>query len=230
MRTKILGVVLMSLCFSSYAQPSQSLDELKSLAKHYLSHAMGQLTDAKIDVQVGYLDPRLRLSPCPKALLEVFLPPGNKPMNTNTVGLRCNSARPWSVYIPVKTAVFANVVMAVRPLYRGQMIQSADLTQQAIAINRLQNGYFRDRQAVIGKVVEKSIQPGEPLTPRHLALPKVLKKGQKVQIIAQFAGVKVTSSGTAMSDGSRGETVKIQTNHKVIDAQVQTTDRVEVIL
>ena len=86
-----LGAILASLLFlfSSIciANDFQDQDEILASARAFLEAEQLKALDRRGEVEMGRLDPRLRLAACP-GKLEAFLPPGAQTMGNTTVGVR----------------------------------------------------------------------------------------------------------------------------------------------
>ena len=60
--------------------------------------------DARIEIEPGQLDPRLKLTPCRR--IEPYLPTGSTAWGRTRVGLRClQGPTRWNVYLPVTVRV-----------------------------------------------------------------------------------------------------------------------------
>lgn len=65
-----------------------------------LQAAQAESAALRMEVQVGQLDPRLRLAPC--ARVEPFLPAGTRLWGRTRLGLRCvQDAVQWTVFLPI---------------------------------------------------------------------------------------------------------------------------------
>jgi flagella basal body P-ring formation protein FlgA len=76
---------------------------------------------ARVEVEPGRLDGRLRLAPC--ARVEALLPAGARAWGRTRVALRCvEGPTPWNVYLPVTVRVFAPAWVANQPLPAGTVL------------------------------------------------------------------------------------------------------------
>ena len=89
--------------------------------------ATEHIEDGELKVKPDPLDPRLRLAACQQALI-AFWAPGSRRVGNTTVGVRCEGTRPWKLFIPTRVMLMQEVVVASRPLARGQRIARSDLT------------------------------------------------------------------------------------------------------
>ena len=80
-----------ALALSAQAQQVSTAQDLVTLTQQWVDQALAQMpTDAaplRMQVSVGQLDARLRLTPC--ARVEPYLPPGARLWGRTRLGLRC---------------------------------------------------------------------------------------------------------------------------------------------
>lgn len=187
----------------------QSADSLRESALHYLQTQTQNRDDVDIEINVGRLDPRLKLQACgtpPSA----FLAPGAKLQGKLTVGLRCKGPKPWTVYLPAHIKVFANVITTTQPLPRGSVISEADIISIRQELGQLSSGYFTKKEAVIGKVVRQNMPAGKAITPNRVKAPIIVRRGEKVSIIATVGALKVIGKGEALRNAAEGELVSVR--------------------
>lgn len=81
----------------------------------------GAPAGARIVVQLGELDSRLRLAPCSK--VQPYLPRGLQMWGRSRIGLRCiDGAARWNVSLPVTVQVFGQALVAVTPCLQGHSL------------------------------------------------------------------------------------------------------------
>jgi len=72
------------------------------------------------------LDSRLNLPQCPLPLATT-LAPGSKFTGKTTVHLRCNSSRPWTVFITAQIKLYGLIVETSQPLNKDHVLTEDDL-------------------------------------------------------------------------------------------------------
>lgn len=211
------------------AAPTQSLDELQDQARWFLE---GLHTDQAGAVEIRVLppDPRLRLAAC-GAPLDAFAPPGARTLGATSVGLRCPGPRPWTVYLRARVQVYDEVLVASRHLERGQVLEAADLARERRDLAALPGGYLLDPARAVGLELRRSLRPGAVLTPRALAEPLAVRRGEQVSIIARTPGMEVSSRGVALGDAPQGGRVRVRNSAsgRVVEGTVTADHRVEVM-
>jgi len=176
---------------------------------------------------VGAIDPRLQLPAC--ATPEVFLPAGNRLWGNSTVGVRCQSATPWTIYVPVSVRITAPTAVATRPLSAGQTVSQADVLMQNSDLSQLPPGVIMDPALAIGKTVIIGASTGQVFRHDMLRAPQVIQQGQTVKLMAKGNGFQVTSEGKALANATLGQVVSVRTQSgQIISGIARQNGAVEV--
>ena len=161
------------------------------------------------DVEVGRLDSRLRLVACDQPL-EGYDSPNGLSGGRGVVGVRCNGSKPWKIYVPVKVALMEAVVVSRRALVRGQALQAEDVMLSETDVSRLRKAYFTRIEDVIGLRSKRAVAAGKTLHAGLLQREKLVRRGSQVEIVAMGSGLHVRMQGKALSDGGRGDRIKVK--------------------
>jgi flagella basal body P-ring formation protein FlgA len=181
----------------------------------------------RVEVGVGAVDPRLKLTRCES--LEAFLPAGVRLWGNATVGVRCASPKKWSLFVSVQVQVWGDVVVSARALARGQTLTTADLASQKLDLAQLPQSVFTDPNPLLGKVVTTSVAGGIPLRRDMLRAAPVVLQGQTVRVVFTGEGLSVSSEGRALGNAGVGEAVQVRmASGKLIKGIVQAPGTVEV--
>lgn len=178
-------------------------------------------------VELGHLDPRLHLKPCDQAL-ETFVPNGGIRVGNITVGVRCNGATPWKLYLPVSIRLFTEVVVLRQPVSVGGALTAADLHLEKRDVSQMASGYFRSIAEVEGKLLQRSTAVGRVLSRESVANPALVRRGQKVTLQATTAGFEIRVEGEALSNAGFGERIKVRnlSSRRVVEGIVGAGGRV----
>ncbi|GAB7025846.1 flagellar basal body P-ring formation chaperone FlgA [Geotalea toluenoxydans] len=134
--------------------------------------------------------------------------------------------------VPVKVEVeaMAEMVVAVRPLERGEVIGAADVAVQKRGLSRLQGRFVRDVDEVVGKRVRTAIRGNNPIRPDFLERVPLIKSGQLVTIVAENESLRITAAGKARNSGAEGDTVMVRNlaSQKELPARVIDAETVKV--
>ena len=154
----------------------------------------------RVEVTVGAIDGRLRLSPC--AQMVPFMPAGARLWGRSLIGVRCQDTGPggpgWSVLIPVEVKVFGQALVATRPLQAGDTPSLDALTLQEIELTREPPGVLIDLAQVPDSILTRALAAGQPLRREHLRPRPVIATGDMVKLVASGIGFSVTGYGKAL--------------------------------
>ena len=187
----------------------QSLESIRLATRNFLEKEANNGEDSKYRIDVGRLDSRLRLAHCDHEL-EAFLPLGGRVHGRTTVGVRCTDKPGWTIYVPARVKLFGRVLVARQALPRGVEIPASAIKLEEREISSLTRGYLTDPDSATGKVPKSPVAAGMPLIPNNLKLPRLISRGDRVQLIAEKNGVVVKMQGEALSDGAAGDRIQIR--------------------
>ena len=213
---------------ASNAAAYQSLDSIRDAVKTFIA---GEHRGEKVsEIQIGHLDPRLRLARCDRAL-DTFRSNGSRGYGAVTVGVRCHGAKPWTLYVSANIVAYGTVYTLAGSRPRGAILTRNDLKPVTRNLAELRPGYIAKADDAVGMALRRPLRMGEILDTNALKRPTLVKRGEQVQVVAQSGGVRVSSKGTAMEDGARGDRIRIKnvTSKRVIQARVVAANRVTVM-
>ena len=215
---------------TAYSKESHSLDDIAKTAHDF---ALNQIDnpDEEIEIVVGQLDPRLSLHRCTFPL-EAYRQNYETRQGLSTIGVRCNDAKPWSLYVPVSIRSFKMVATLKHAVIRNTVLTDADITFEKRDINRLSSGYFDDLTQLKGKILSQNLSKGVVLTKHHVKLPMAISRGQSVTLIAKNSVIEVRMKGVAMSKGAIGERIKVKNtkSKRIIEGVIIDKDLISVNL
>ncbi|HIA08594.1 MAG TPA: flagellar basal body P-ring formation protein FlgA [Chromatiaceae bacterium] len=207
--------------WSAFAStPIHNLEAIQQTANAFVRNRIGDEYE-RIDTQITGLDRRLRLHQC-ESELEAFSPPGRPLQGNTTVGVRCNDNKPWTLYVQAKVNLYKTVLVTSQGLPRGTELQASHLRREQRDISSLNLGYLTDESNAIGQILKRALRPDAALAPQHLQTRKLVKRGERVGIIAQIGEIEVRMNGKALSDGAMGDRIRIenQRTKRIIEAIV----------
>lgn len=233
--TRALCVALLAglACGVGWAQgvnalPPELLNRLQALAQS--GAQAGAPAQARVEVQIGQLDPRLRLAPCTQ--IQPYLPAGHRMWGRSRIGLRCTdgSAR-WNVTLPVTVQVYAKALVAAQPLPAG-----AELTQEHVRLAEIDlaadtGSIFTQFSALDGRALQRPLAAGEAVRSTDLRQRRWFAAGERVQVLAAGAGYTIASEGQALEAGFEGKDVRVRfENGRTVTGRAVGDRRVEVLL
>jgi flagella basal body P-ring formation protein FlgA len=136
------------------------------------------------------------------------------------------------ITVTAKVDVWAPVVATSKPVPRNKPISPDDIEIQKINLAQLPKNVVVDPQTVIGQHARRNLDAGTPLRTDLVTMPHVVKRGDIVMIIAESAGLRVTTVGKVKMRGRRGDRIRVENldSQKVIFAQVVDARTVKIDL
>ena len=181
--------------------------------------------------QLGKLDSRLRLKACSEPLSIEFARRNMVSGNTAILA-RCPQESAWKIHLPVTIDVFDDVLVAAKPLLKGQFIDTSAVRFQKQNITRLKNGYY-SRDSNLGQLESRrNLAQGTVLTPASLSPRLLVHSGQQVTLVLDYNGMQIRSTGEALRSASLGEVVKVRNSQslKIVEGVVSGEAQVRVNL
>ena len=186
---------------------------------------------ARYQIEINRLDPRLRLALCNQPLTTKLESPA-QPVGRTTIRVSCEGTAPWSVFVPAQVHLYRDVVVARRPLQRNSTIETADITLAERDVGLLNQGYLTSLDQALGNKLTRPLQPDQVLLPSQISPAEVVRKGDQVVISAKNSTINVRMPGEALSDGALGSQIRVknQRSGRVIRARVTGPGQVEVLM
>jgi flagella basal body P-ring formation protein FlgA len=215
MRWLFLFVCCLLAATAAVAVPDRGLPASEVIERFVITEA-GTATvpvpGARIEVEVGRLDPRLRLTACGN--IEPFVPPGTRLWGRARVGLRCLDSGPqstrWQVFLPVSVRVFGPALVPTRPLAAGQPIAADDLASAEVEWTREPQGVVTDISQIEGRVASRPVGAGQPIALAALRAPQVLAAGEQVRVVGRGKGFAITAQAVALAAAQDGQSVRVR--------------------
>lgn len=212
----VVVVTLLGLSFqpSGVAAEATLPEQLIGTSQQFLEQAVSAyLTQSEIqarhEIEVQQLDPRIRLPVCDQDL-NVSLESPEQPVGRVTLKVRCTGSNPWSIFVPAQVHIYRQVLLASRPLKRASILSAADLKLTERDIGSLNRGYLTSIEQATGKKLARQLLMDQVLVPAYLKQAEVISKGDHVVITARSGGISVRMNGEALSNGGLGEQILIR--------------------
>ena len=226
------GLIGLQLCpllvMSAYAGDpgTQALVEITNTAEQFALAALDTRAYSDLKVEAQPLDTRLRLKQC-EVPLQASSNTTTLRAGRTTIGVRCEGASPWSLYVPVTISANAAVVLIKGPVTRGTVLSAENLTVVQMPVAQLPPNYLSDLAQVSGHELARAVNGDTYATVAMLKEKNMIQKGQEVIILAQSASFEVRMSGTALEDGQSGERITVKnTNSGRTDEGTVVTENV----
>ena len=122
------------------------------------------------------------------------------------------------------------VVVTAVAVPRGAILSATDVTLQRVKSDAQIGDAFQSLEDVVGREAVLAIAPGQILDPQYIRTPVLVKRGSVVTVVVQAPGVKIRTTGRAREDGSKGDSINVESllERKTYLAKVVGIDQVEI--
>lgn len=202
---KSIGFFMFFFSIFSYAATPEQIEMIQNAAVDHVFSIVQVPEGGALVAKASTIDARIKATTCP-TLLSTSSSSKGRPTSNITVLVECKEDR-WRVYVPVRTTLSLPLVTATRSLARGEYIAKSDLTISMIELNSYRRQGFDSINYVQGAKMKKNVQIGEVIERGDIC---VVCRNEKVIIKAKKGELTITTKGTALSDGSAGEQVRVK--------------------
>jgi len=184
----------------------------------------------RIEVEVGRLDPRLRLAPCQQVV--PYLPAGTRPLGRTRVGLRCaQGPQAWNVSLSVVVRLWAPALTAATALPAGTVLAQGHLVSAEVDLAERADPAITQPADALGRTLSRGLDAGAALRRGDLATRQLFASGDTVRIVAVGPGYAVSSEGRALGPGLEGQTARVRTeNGRIVSGRATAERLIEVTL
>jgi len=229
-RYRLLPLLAMLLALAAHAteQEFQSHASIAQAAERHLKQSFAQQAD-QLQIEIAPLDHRLRLSQCDTELAS-FDPPGGTDLGRTTVGVSCDSPKPWTLYVSANVGLEMPVAVATRDVGRGTPLEPDDLKLQVMDTSHLLRGHFTSIDELVGSRLKRTLRRGQVVTPSMLVVQKTVQRGEQITILSAAGPIEVRSQGKALRDGNPGDLIPVEnlSSKKRLEARVVSSGLVSV--
>ncbi len=222
-------VICFLLTHSVLANEHQSHESIHLAVEQFVLAASDHSQD--MESSINKLDARLKLHQCNHSL-RAFWPPGSRAQGSTSVGVACEDEKPWKIYVPVKITEFREIAIVRRPLLRDDLLKEGDIEMQRRDISRLGQRFLTDYSEFIGYRVRQAAFVGKVLQANMLSIPELVKRGEKVTLLASGGGIEIRMQGEALSNGGKGAVIQVRNvnSKRIVEGEVISKGVVQVRL
>lgn len=185
----------------------QSMASIRKSVQSWLDQALVN-SPGTSSYKIGEPDARLRLDACND--MQIGLPSGYRLLGKTMVRVQCISGATWSFSIPVQISINVTYYAAARPLASGQEIRDGDIAPQQGDLGTLPGSVVLDPSRAIGRTLNSPVAAGNPLRQEMLRGQTVIRQHQKVRLIFRNDGIEILNEGTALSNATEGQPVRVK--------------------
>ena len=196
---------------------------IENFAKTFVEKQLTPAPDAKVEVVVSTIDPRVQIKPC-ESPLQANIPENHNGRNVN-IKISCADSRPWQIYLPVKIMTTVPVLVATENINKGTRLENSNIGIVYQPQNRIRGESLNQANLVLGGRAKRSVSKGTPITRRNIC---IVCKGDSVTIIAQSDDFTIRTTGIALKDGNIGEQIRVKNKQsgKTITARISAINKV----
>jgi flagellar basal body P-ring formation protein FlgA len=215
------GLLLALLALSAPVLAAPSADAVRAAAQDFVRQHFSA-PGSRVEAQAAALDPRLHIGDC-SVPLAASLPGGDRAAPVVSALVRCPQTGGWTVRVSVALHVYRQVLVASRPLIRGDGIVAADVHAEERDLTRLPYGYIESMDQVAERSLARPLAAGSVLTPGALGGRRMISAGDHVQLVAELDGIAVRAEGVALGSGDSGARLRVKNDSsgRVVDALVR---------
>lgn len=201
------------------------VDAITQAARQALAaHPTAPSGPTRLDVQLGTLDPRLKLAPCQQ--VQAFWPAGQRLLGQARVGLRCQDGPTrWQVFLPVSIRVWGAALVAASDLPAGTVLAPEHLRPGEADLLARQDAVVRPGPFALGRALARPLAAGQPLRQGDLRLRQWIRPGDTVRVFAGTDGFQVSAEGEALAAALEGQPVRVRTEGGRVLQGVASGDR-----
>jgi flagella basal body P-ring formation protein FlgA len=141
----------------------------------------------------------------------VVLPAGTEPMGRVRLRIEfVQNDRPVkSTWVTADVGVFGSVVVARRPIARGETLAPDDLTLDRGDLSQVPHGAAMRIEDAAHMIAKVPLNPFTPIRREQLEAPTAVKRGDVVLLVAERGTLRITVPGEVREDAGLGQQVHV---------------------
>ena len=176
---------------------------LESKAKT-LSHS---IKNSRYEISLDPL-PKLPVQPC-ETQPDIHFLTGME-AGSQRIKVECSEPQRWSLYARGHISLYVPVVVARRAMSRGESLRESDTTIREMDISQLRRGYLLTTDVFHNQQLTRRLQAGDVITPQSLQAATLIRRGDRIQIIASNQGFEISMPGEALENGTLNQQIRVK--------------------
>ena len=211
LQTGLIGLLLLGLVAPGVAKKTQTIKagEIREKAIQFLNGTLAWRPD-QMELFVTYKNGDMVL---PAGTIHFdFQLPGRK----NRVGkvpftllVKVDGTIRKRARLDAEVTVIYDVIQTTQHLSRGHIISEEDIESVRIKSNRLMRNVLTDPKQIIGNKIVRNLSPGTTLTTYMVKRAHVVKRGDKIILIAEKGPLRITAPGMVKENGFKNAIVQV---------------------
>ena len=162
--------------------------------------------EATVAVTVPKLAPFIRQRPCAEPSITLK---GQQLLHRIAVELRCNEQHSWSAYVTASVSAHQAIPTLCRALSRGHRMRATDLCLREEDLATLAPLSLTTADAIVGRETRRALPVGTVLQTASLTAPRLIRRGETVQLEAGTGTIRIRTRASATNDGRYGEQITV---------------------
>lgn len=226
MKTRLI-TLLIYLFMSVVAQttanayPLESAQRLKDVSENFVKTQVKAEEGSTVIIEASVTNFQFQVARCHTDIIP-SLPINTSIDNIHAVQLSCMDNRQWKIQVPVKVSILSSVIVTKHTIPAKTKITEDDLDYGQFDKNKLYEGYFTNKQDVVGNESSYSLNAGSVITKRSIRQPVIVRNNQTITLVAQKGAVAVSMQGIAREDGALNSIIKVYnpTSKRIVESVV----------
>jgi flagellar basal body P-ring formation protein FlgA len=101
-------------------------------------------------------------------------------------------------------------VVPTQIIYPGEEIDAKRLQTVEVTNKNLAKGYAQDITEIQGLITTRTLLPGRTIMVAGLRQPYAVKRGDKILLVYDNGGLRITAAGMPLADGTTGELIQVR--------------------
>lgn len=203
LRLLALSLLLLAPLEGGSEEPERSFEErLEHFVRERVPGAEASIRVPPLRVSAGErgLDPSFSIHPRQRLT-------GRVPVR---LSLSQGARQVRSLVVPVEVETTRNVLVAARPIRIGDAIGKDAVVVQAVRGQALPDDALTEIDALRGLRAKRNIQVGSVIRGSRLQEAKLIRRGQRIKVVYQSAGLRMELMARAREDGNKGDWIEAE--------------------
>ena len=206
--------------------PLQSLDRIGQAAELAVRQILPgeQVETGDVLIRARSLDPRLRLPAC-RTGPSAELPAMRGSTGRLLVAVRCQGPATWTIYVAVDIRSTIKALRMRRGAHAGESLEISDVAESTAIVPGISVDYVNTLSQIRGQNLRRARVAGDLLMRADFRPDPVVKRGDRVTIVASAAGIEVRAEALAIADAASDGRVQVrnETSLKIVEGRVDNT-------
>ena len=119
----------------------------------------------------------------------------------------------WQLKVSSELQLLVPVVYSRSLIDRGASLSADMLKTQELDLTRANRGFYIKPETLLGLTAKRRIRPNQLLTPSLIDEPLLVRRGDKVKVIAEREGIAASVQGEALDNGAKDAIIRVKNSN-----------------